>query len=105
MEPKPPTVPREQRETVRRQVMDLLGERPLSAREISMAVGIAEKEVYPHLEHIRHTLQQERHRLLVTPAACKRCGFVFRKRERLTRPGKCPLCRSEAIAEPLFVIR
>lgn len=43
--------------------------------------------------------------LEITPAECRNCGFVFAKRERLTSPGKCPVCRNEAILDPLFRIR
>jgi len=85
--------------------MALLEDGPLSARDISGAAGIPEKEVYPHLEHIQRSLLRERRRLIVSPAVCKKCGFVFKKRRRLTRPGKCPVCRSETLVEPLFAIR
>jgi hypothetical protein len=84
--------------------MALLEEQPVSARDVSGAVGMMEKEVYPHLEHIRRSLQRERRRLIVLPASCLKCGFVFRKRQRLTTPGKCPVCRSESISELLFSI-
>jgi predicted Zn-ribbon and HTH transcriptional regulator len=81
--------------------MEFLGAGPRSAREISQALHVTEKEVYDHLEHIRRS---GRH-LAVTPAVCRGCGYVFSKRDRLTPPGKCPLCRHEAIAEPLFGLR
>ena len=105
MKPKPPTLPVAQRSTIRRQIRDLIADRPLSARDISGAAGIPEKEVYPHLEHLQRTLHQERQRLVVSPAVCKKCGFVFKKRQKLTKPGKCPMCRSETLAEPQFEIR
>jgi hypothetical protein len=43
--------------------------------------------------------------LVVEPAECFRCGFVFTKRERLRKPGRCPVCRGEVILEPLFSVR
>jgi hypothetical protein len=42
---------------------------------------------------------------MVIPAACKKCNFVFRKRDRLKKPGRCPLCHGESIDDPLFHIR
>jgi hypothetical protein len=100
--PKSPVLPSPRSETARRQIMALLEDQPVSARDISGEVGMAEKDVYPHLEHIRRSLQRERRRLIVLPSSCLRCGFVFQKRSRLTTPGKCPVCRSESISEPLF---
>jgi predicted Zn-ribbon and HTH transcriptional regulator len=103
--PKEPATPVERHETVRREIMDILEERLVTAKDISGNVGIPMKEVYDHLDHIRKTLNMKSHRLSVTPAECRKCGFVFRKRERLKKPGKCPVCRSESIEEPLFSIR
>jgi predicted Zn-ribbon and HTH transcriptional regulator len=67
-----------------------------------MDVGIPEKDVYPHLEHIQQTFRHEKKRLDIIPSVCKGCGFVFRKRTRLTKPGKCPVCRGSAIEEPRY---
>lgn len=80
----------------------MLEEGPASARDISGRVHISEKEVRGHLEHIHKTLERSGRELVVTPAECTHCGFVFKKRDRLTKPGKCPVCRSESIREPLF---
>lgn len=100
--PKQPPVPSEREETLRHEISTLLEGRTLSAKEISGIVGIREKDVYDHLEHIRQSLHRHERQLVVTPAACEGCGFVFRKRDRLTRPGRCPVCRGEAVTEPLF---
>lgn len=100
-----PTVPDERRQTLRRTILDLLEGRSFSAREISAEAGIPEREVYEHLEHIQRSVDRKAATLVVTPAECKKCGFVFSKRERLKKPGRCPACRGEAIKEPLFSIR
>jgi predicted Zn-ribbon and HTH transcriptional regulator len=102
---KEPFVPVERRETIRQKIISLLEGKTLSAREISVEAGVAEKEVYEHLEHIQRTINKREHNLIVTPAACKKCGFVFRKRDRLKKPSKCPVCRNEVIREPLFSVR
>lgn len=104
MKPKKPPIPPERHETIRRQIEAILEGDTLSARYISVEVGISEKDVYDHLEHIHKSVDREGGRLIVTPAECKECGFVFRKRERLKKPGKCPVCNSESIAEPMFTI-
>ncbi|MEJ2684110.1 MAG: hypothetical protein P8Z71_06920 [Candidatus Sulfobium sp.] len=103
--PRKPSVPEERSETVRREIAAVLEGPALSAREISGQVRLSEKEVYGHLQHIQKTLNKGDCRLDVTPAECIKCGFVFRKRERLKKPGRCPVCRGELIREPLFAIR
>jgi predicted Zn-ribbon and HTH transcriptional regulator len=103
--PKEPFVPVERHGTIRQEIVSLLEGKTLSAREISANIGVSEKEVYEHLEHIQRTINKREHNLIVTPAVCKKCGFVFRKRERLKKPSKCPVCRNEIIGEPLFSVR
>ena len=102
--PKKPFIPVERHETIRRQIETILYHETLSAREISVVAGVPEKEVYEHLEHIHKSIEREGGRLVMTPAECQDCGFVFKKRERLKKPGKCPVCNSESISEPHFSI-
>jgi hypothetical protein len=102
---KGPVIPRERSHTIRREIVSLIQNRSLSARELSSSVGIPEKEVVLHLEHIRKSLDVSGRELAVTPARCRSCGFEFRKRDRLTSPGRCPACRGESIEEPLFGTR
>ncbi len=102
MKSKSPVIPREEKATIRQAIVALLEENTLSAREISARVRIPEKEVLYHLEHIRNATHDDERHLLLTPAVCRKCGFTFTKRGRLTKPGKCPVCRNEQIAEPLY---
>lgn len=102
--PKGPFVPPERHETVRQRIVGVLEGKTLSAREISAEAKLPEKEVYEHLTHIRRQLARSDHPLKVVPAECRKCGFVFSKRDRLNKPGRCPVCRSEAIQEPYFSI-
>ncbi len=91
-------------DTARREMLEALGEGPRSAKELSAEVRLPERDVYEHLEHLRRSVSTSGQRFVVTPAECKKCGFVFSKRERLKKPGKCPVCRGESIHEPLFSI-
>ncbi|MBF0567102.1 MAG: transcriptional regulator [Nitrospirae bacterium] len=104
--PRKPPVPAERYETIRQGIVSLFEERtgPLTARDISVTIRISEKDVYFHLAHIRRSMGKgNKGRVLsVTPATCKKCGFEFKKRERLTKPGKCPVCNGESIEQPLF---
>lgn len=97
-------IPQERTQTVRGQLADALRRQAATAKELSRAVGISEKDVAGHLEHLTQSLKASDEKLEVTPAACLSCGYVFKSRERLTRPGSCPECRGTQIDPPAFQI-
>jgi predicted Zn-ribbon and HTH transcriptional regulator len=91
--------------TLRQRMADLLRQQEADARELSQSLGIAEKDVYAHLEHIRRSVAAAGGELSVTPSECLACGYVFADRGRLTRPGRCPRCRATRLSRPSFRIR
>ncbi len=90
--------------TTRRRMLELLKETPVTARGLSQALGVSEKEVYEHLPHIEKSLRMSGG-IICEPARCLECGFSFSKRTRVTSPSRCPVCRSEAISPPLYSYR
>ena len=91
-------------QTIREQMIGLLEKEEMSARELSQAVKIREKEVYEHLAHIGRTVNTKRKKLVITPSQCLGCGYVFKDRKRFTRPGRCPHCKNERINNPAYQI-
>ncbi len=86
--------------------MTLLEGGPLSAKGISGVVKIPEKAVYDHLEHIQRSLARAKDgTFVIGPPVCRKCGFSFKKRDRLRKPGRCPVCRGQSITDPLFTIQ
>jgi predicted Zn-ribbon and HTH transcriptional regulator len=91
--------------TPRQRIMDLLTISPMSSRRLAEVVGITERQVEEHLRHIAKSAARERStHFAIEPSECQGCGFVFRDRSRLTRPSRCPRCRSEAITAPRYSI-
>ncbi|MEZ4390634.1 MAG: transcriptional regulator [Polyangiales bacterium] len=76
-----------------------------SARELSAAVGISERDVPAHLAHLARSLKAQGLSLVVEPAACKSCGYAFADRARFEPPGSCPSCRGTRVAPPRFSVR
>lgn len=98
------TVPQERTQTVRGQLAAELRRQRATAKELSRAVGISEKDVAGHLEHLTRSLRASGEQLQVTPASCLSCGYLFKSRDRLTRPTSCPDCRDTQIDPPAFQI-
>lgn len=92
-------------QTIRQQIISILQEAAFTAKEISGQVSIPEKEVYDHLQHIKKALPHSNMILKITPSQCRQCEFRFTKREKLKKPGKCPICKGSYIEEPLFSIK
>lgn len=92
------------KKTIRKDMIQLLSDKELSAREISSAVGVGEKDVYVHLNHIARSVKHQRKKLIIKPAKCLGCGYVFIKRKRFTRPSRCPICKGEYIRNPMYRI-
>ena len=91
-------------QTIRQQMITLLSEREMGARELSQAMGIREKDVYEHLSHIARSAAAQRKRLIIVPFRCLACGYVFQDRKRFTRPGRCPCCKKSRVQQPTYRI-
>jgi len=90
--------------TIRRQIIEVLKEDNLSALELSQLMGIREREVYDHLDHIKRTISSQREKFIVTPSSCLKCGYKFTQRSRLTKPSRCPLCKGTRLTRPTYSI-
>ena len=90
--------------TARQRMMLLLGEMEMTAIDLSQELGMSEKEVYDHLPHVARSAGSRGKRLVIMPAQCLKCGYVFRERRRFTPPGRCPRCRETHLQRPAYRI-
>lgn len=88
--------------TIRQEMIIVLGKTEMSARELSQAMGIREKEVYEHLSHIARSAVAQGKKLIVQPFRCRSCGYVFQDRKRFTRPSRCPRCKRSHLEEATY---
>lgn len=100
-----PSEPAERHATIRSALREALRAGPLGARELSARIGISEKDVAGHLEHLARSLRRGGERLVVDPARCLGCGFAFTERTRLSKPSRCPACKSQRLEPASFSIR
>lgn len=91
--------------TLRQRIIDLLTDSRRTTDQLARMLGIPERQVEEHLAHVVKTVSRDRtRRFILEPSFCMDCGFMFRERTRLTRPSRCPQCRSEGISAPGYTI-
>ncbi|RLF81367.1 transcriptional regulator [Thermococci archaeon] len=92
--------------TRRQKIIKLLEKRDYSVSELAMLLEMrgkgSRKIILEDLRIIAGIVRREGKVLLIQPAQCKKCGFVFKPEIKI--PGRCPKCRSEWIEEPRFKI-
>jgi transcriptional regulator len=88
--------------TIRQRMIALLHEKEMTARDLSQALGIREREVFDHLSHIARTVAAQGGKLEVLPIVCLACGWVFQERKRFTRPSRCPRCKKSHLETPAY---
>jgi transcriptional regulator len=88
----------------RKDLVELLRGSPRRLSELAKLFDVPPREIEEDLKHLSKSLRHTKFALIVAPAKCRKCGFVFGK-DRFTKPGKCPLCHATWLNEPLLQIR
>ena len=88
--------------TLRRQLRDLLTT-PRTLSSLAHELGVRRGDIEEDVGHAIRSARAAGERVVIEPARCKSCGFLFDD-ERLTKPGRCPECRGSRIFEPLISI-
>ena len=92
-------------QTPRQRIIELITGTRLASHQLAQMLGIPERQVEEHLSHVVKSVARDpSRRFILEPSCCPDCGFLFRDRTRLTRPGRCPKCRGEAITAPRYGI-
>ena len=87
----------------RKQLLDVLAAEPRTASSLARELGLHRRDIEEDLRHLVRSARAAGHRVIVEPARCKSCGFTFDE-SKLSKPGKCPECRSTWLFEPLLRI-
>ena len=87
----------------RKQLLDVLAAEPRTASSLARELGLHRRDIEDDLRHLVRSARAAGHRVIVEPARCKSCGFTFDE-SKLSKPGKCPECRSTWLFEPLLRI-
>lgn len=88
----------------RKDLIPLLLEKPMSVAQIAKAVGESPGQIANDLDHLFRSLKHTEYRAVIEPGRCRECGFEFSE-TKITKPSKCPKCRSRWISEPRVSVR
>ncbi len=95
-------------QTRRERIAELLQsiEFPITAEEICEQFDIKSRSVvYEDIDHISRSMKRKGKELLIRPASCGKCHFIFKTRSTSKAPSKCPKCKSQWILAPAFIIK
>lgn len=91
--------------TRRERLRELLASRQegFSLEEIEDILDLRRSVILDDLRHLQMSLRHRPERMLVVPPSCRTCGYTFRIEEPRA-PGRCPICKSEAVLAPVFKV-
>lgn len=89
--------------TRRIEIEDILSKNNISLQDIANIYRVELKEILEDVDHIKKSIKPKK--LVMTPAQCRNCGFIFKERSKIKTPSKCPRCRHERIKACLFTIK
>jgi len=89
--------------TRRQEIINILEEQKQSAQHLANYFQTELKEILEDLEHIEISIKPKK--LKTNPAYCKQCNFIFKERSKVSKPSRCPRCRSEWVEAQMFFIQ
>jgi predicted Zn-ribbon and HTH transcriptional regulator len=87
----------------RKDLLERLRERAWTLSSLARELELPKREVEDDLEHLLRSIRRGPERAVITPGACRSCGFTFGQ-ERLRKPGKCLSCRGTWVSEPTIQV-
>jgi predicted Zn-ribbon and HTH transcriptional regulator len=81
-------------------------EYPLTAQDLCDILDLKKRAIiYEDIDHIARSVKNQGKQVMVSPARCGKCQYIFKKMKSSKAPTKCPNCRSEWIIAPGYLIR
>lgn len=92
------------RRVFRKDLIPLLLGNPMSVSQVARLIGEKAGDIEADLSHLLKSLKHTEYLAVIEPARCRKCSFEF-DGSKLTKPSKCPDCRSTWILEPRVALR
>ena len=89
--------------TRRQEIVERLRDAEWAFDDLRHDLGLTVRVLEEDLRHIDRSVRAAGSRLVLRPARCESCAFVF-KSAAFHPPGRCPDCRDGRIAGPWFLV-
>lgn len=83
----------------RKDLLKTLSAQPRSVSSIARELGLTRGDIEDDFRHLIRSARAAGLRVTIEPARCRSCGFTFGE-DKLSKPGKCPMCRGTRLYEP-----
>jgi predicted Zn-ribbon and HTH transcriptional regulator len=90
--------------SIRRDLIAMLSAQPRSVSSIAREMALDRRDAEDHLRHAIQSVRAAGHQVVIEPAKCRQCGFIFGD-DKLSKPGKCPECKGSRIYEAQILIQ
>jgi predicted Zn-ribbon and HTH transcriptional regulator len=85
----------------RKQLIEVLSVEPRTVTRLARELGLPRRDVEDDLRHMIRSARAAGHDVIIEPARCRACGFVFGE-DKLSKPSRCPNCRGTWLYEPVI---
>jgi predicted Zn-ribbon and HTH transcriptional regulator len=90
--------------TRRKDLLAAIHSQPRSVSWLARELGLSRRDAEEELRHALRSARAAGHQIVVVPARCRACGFTFDE-QKLSKPGKCPVCGGTRCYEPQIALR
>lgn len=84
----------------RKQLIEALSAEPRTVTRLARELGLPRRDLEEDLRHMIRSARAAGHDVMIEPARCRACDFVFGE-DKLSKPSRCPQCRSTWLYEPV----
>jgi predicted Zn-ribbon and HTH transcriptional regulator len=88
--------------TRRQAILAAIDEEPRTLSAIAVSLDLRRHDIEIELPHILRSARAAGATVVVVPARCRACGFEFGP-GKLSKPSRCPSCKSAWLDEPMLV--
>jgi len=88
--------------TRRQQIIEILQQNKQTTQQLANYFQCELKDIIEDLGHIQISIKPKK--LKIEPSYCRNCNFIFKERSKVSKPSKCPRCKSEWIEAQMFEI-